>query len=91
MMVHSWTTQHIRLSYKDKISGKEGYLDPTVSTFISCILTPITGLVWKLSTEKCSFFNFFLIFTSIHKYIVIPQSSFVIVCFIIRGDIFLEL
>ncbi|XP_048762582.2 vitamin K-dependent gamma-carboxylase-like [Ostrea edulis] len=29
MMVHSWTTQHIRLSYKDKISGKEGYLDPT--------------------------------------------------------------
>nr|XP_022319496.1 vitamin K-dependent gamma-carboxylase-like [Crassostrea virginica]XP_022319497.1 vitamin K-dependent gamma-carboxylase-like [Crassostrea virginica] len=28
MMVHSWTTQHIRLSYRDKITGKEGYLDP---------------------------------------------------------------
>lgn len=28
MMVHSWTTQHVRLSYKDKISGKEGFLDP---------------------------------------------------------------
>lgn len=31
MMVHSWTTQHVRLSYKDKISGKEGFLDPAVS------------------------------------------------------------
>ncbi|XP_062583429.1 vitamin K-dependent gamma-carboxylase-like [Saccostrea cucullata] len=29
MMVHSWSTQHIRLSYRDKISGKEGFLDPT--------------------------------------------------------------
>ncbi|ELT96478.1 hypothetical protein CAPTEDRAFT_169440 [Capitella teleta] len=32
MMVHSWSTQHIRITYVDKDSGKEGYLNPDAWT-----------------------------------------------------------
>ena len=30
MMVHSWSTQHLRITYVDKVSGKKGYLNPEV-------------------------------------------------------------
>ena len=46
MMVHSWTTQHIRLSYRDKITGKEGYLDPNVSILQSFV--EHQKLIWCL-------------------------------------------
>lgn len=28
MMVHSWSTQHVRITYKDLDTGDQGYLDP---------------------------------------------------------------
>lgn len=31
MMVHSWSTQHIRITYVDKATGKQGYLNPEVN------------------------------------------------------------
>jgi len=32
MMIHSWSVQHIRLTYRDKITGEQGYLDPEAFT-----------------------------------------------------------
>ena len=36
MMVHSWSTQHVRIKVVDQVSGEVTYIRPTVSKLKCC-------------------------------------------------------
>lgn len=42
MMVHNWSTQHIRITYHDRSTGKTGFLNPEViiHVYMSCPIPP---------------------------------------------------
>ena len=48
MMVHSWNTQHVRITYRIKETGKTGFLNPQVSKLLLVAVVAACGF-WQLS------------------------------------------